>query len=266
MIANRFLNFMANLGVKPGYQPWEINLVRKLNLCSLLGVINVLIALVLFPAIGYYDSFVECSVVLVLAPMVFWLNIRFNYIPAAYLFAFIGCFLFFCVSVKLGINSFSFLYYFPLVLGLTHMLARRELFIHLVFILTFCAVSVIGMLICCQLDLFEIVLQDTTREIIRYINICFSFFTCVGFVIIVSIESINQEKQLKTALLQKEVLLAELFHRVKNNLTIVTSLLNLKKNATTSEEAQKILEECRNLIFQWRLCIQRSTTVTVWTH
>lgn len=253
MNINGFLNSIASVGIKPGYKPWEKNLVRKLNLCSLLGFINVSIALVLFPAVGYTDSIPECIAVLIMAPLVFLLNVRWNYIPAAYLFTFIGCFLFFCITVKLGISSYSFLYYFPLVIGLTHMLARREVFIHLVFILTLCAFSIACTLIFCRFNTFEIPLSETLMNTIRYINICFSFFTCIGFVIIVSIESIQQEKQLNSALHQKEVLLAELFHRVKNNLSIVTSLLNLKKNSTTSLEAQMVLEECRNLIYSMAL-------------
>jgi two-component sensor histidine kinase len=63
----------------------------------------------------------------------------------------------------------------------------------------------------------------------------------------------QQEKQLQAALSQKEILLAELFHRVKNNLNIVTSLLNLKKGSVRSEEAQTALEECRSLIFSMSL-------------
>jgi two-component sensor histidine kinase len=253
MTITRLLNFIAAIGLREDYKPWEINLVRKLNLCSLFGTLNVIIALIIFPLAGYSDSVPECLVVLALAPCVLVLNARVGYVAAAYLFSFIGCFLFFCLSIKLGIESFSFLYYFPLLIGITNMLARKELFIHLLMNLIMCVISVIGILIVGHFFPYTVFVSPNTVALLRYINIGFSFFVCIGFIIIVSLEAIKQEKQLKLALHQKEILLAELFHRVKNNLSIVTSLLNLKKNATTSVEAQHVLEDCRNLIFSMAL-------------
>lgn len=253
MFNNRLLNLAAAVGVKPGYQPWEVNLVRKLNLCSLLGTFNVLIALALFPAVGYYDSIPECLVVLVLAPLVFWLNLRFGYIAATYLFTFIGCFLFFMVSARLGLSTFCFLYYFPLMIGLAHMLGRRELFLHLGFALGLCVLSFLAMLFVADKGILRSDLSPSIVHALRYINVCFSFFTCIGFMVIISTEAIAQEKQLKTTLHQKELLLAELFHRVKNNLAIVNSLLNLKKNNSSSSETQTALEECRSLIYSMSL-------------
>lgn len=243
----------AAVGVKPHYQPWEVNLVRKLNLCSLLGTFNVLIALILFPAIGYYDSVPECLVVLALTPLVFWLNVRVGYVAAIYLFTFIGCFLFFVVSARLGLATFCFLYYFPLIIGLVHMLDRRELFLHLGAALGLCVLSFFGMLFVADAGFLRADLALSVVQVLRYVNICFSFFTCIGFMIIVSTESIAQERQLKNTLHQKELLLAELFHRVKNNLAIVNSLLNLKKNNSSNPETQVTLEECRSLIYSMSL-------------
>jgi two-component sensor histidine kinase len=55
----------------------------------------------------------------------------------------------------------------------------------------------------------------------------------------------------------KEILLAEVFHRVKNNLNVVTSLLNLKKNSTDNDEVKEALEECRSRVFSMALVHQR---------
>lgn len=257
MLNNRLLNAAADAGIKPGYRPWEINLVRKLNLCTLLGILNVLIALVLFPAAGYYNSIPECLAVLLVAPLVFLFNIRFGYLPALYLFLSIGCFLFFFLAARLGLASLSFLYYFPLMIGLAHMLARKELYHHLglvllLFVLAFVATLAIG-----HQTYFRVHLPAGLEQTLRYMNIGFSFFTCIGFIVVISNESITQERQLKMALHQKEVLLAELYHRSKNNLAIVSSLLNLKKNRSFTPETQSTLEECRNLVFSMSLVHNR---------
>ena len=51
------------------------------------------------------------------------------------------------------------------------------------------------------------------------------------------------ERELKQSLKEKEVLLQEIHHRVKNNFQLVCSLLNLQAYHTSSEEARRALQE-----------------------
>jgi two-component sensor histidine kinase len=248
-----FVNKLANVGVKNNYQPWEILLTRKLNLSSFLGFINVVTGLILFSLIGYYDSLFEGLVVLCIAPFVFFLNLKFNYISAAYLFTAIGCFMFFMISVKTGPDAFAILYFFPFVLVLLQMLGRSETYHHLIFISIICLITFLAIIFSYQLNWFTVVILPELIASIKYVNLILSFFVALAFSFIVISEGNKQEKQLKTALQQKEVLLAELFHRVKNNLNLVTSLLNLKKNTISSLEAQEAIEECRNMVFSMAL-------------
>lgn len=248
-----FINKIANIGVKKNYQPWEIFLTRKLNLSSFFGFINVCIGLFSFLLIGYYSSVFEFLIVLALAPFVFILNSKFNYISASYLFTCIGCFLFFFISVKTGPQAFAILYFFPFVLVLMQMLGRSETYFHLVILFILCFITILAIIFSFHFEVFQVAISDSLIAPIRYVNIILSFFIALAFIFIVSFDVNKQEKQLKTALQQKEVLLAELFHRVKNNLNLVTSLLNLKKNTITSKEAQDAIEECRNMVFSMAL-------------
>jgi two-component sensor histidine kinase len=66
-------------------------------------------------------------------------------------------------------------------------------------------------------------------------------------------EQQKSQQELTITLNQKETLLAELHHRVKNNLAIVSGLLNLQENATNNTEAKLVLSESKNRIMSMAL-------------
>jgi len=54
--------------------------------------------------------------------------------------------------------------------------------------------------------------------------------------------------ELKALLQEKEILLAEVHHRVKNNMQVIISLLNLQASGIEDENLQRVYEESRNRI------------------
>lgn len=67
--------------------------------------------------------------------------------------------------------------------------------------------------------------------------------------IIVDISDIKDaEEKIMASLKDKEVLLQEIHHRVKNNMQIISSLLSLQANYTDSDEVAEILKESRGRV------------------
>lgn len=55
----------------------------------------------------------------------------------------------------------------------------------------------------------------------------------------------SRESELRRSLDEKDALLREVHHRVKNNLQIVTSFLNLQSKSTKDAAAREVLMEAR---------------------
>ncbi len=56
------------------------------------------------------------------------------------------------------------------------------------------------------------------------------------------------EEQIQASLKEKEVLLAEIHHRVKNNLHIISNLLYLQANRSKDSQVREVLQESRNRV------------------
>lgn len=251
------LKNMVNVGVKADYLPWEVHFTRKMNSIVLSSFPQMLFGIIFFNYFGYNQFVIDCVLGLVSLPIVLVLNVYKNYIWAAYWFFCYGfCFFLTSLTLKMGIESFIILFYFPMITTMVQIFRKKETLKHLYILSSICLLSIIAIVIGFKLHAYQTHLSSLIISNLIPFNIILSFLTTMIFVLTATTESMNQEDQIKKILQEKEILLAEVFHRVKNNLNIVTSLLNLKKNISNSPDVQDALEDCRNRIFSMSLVHQ----------
>ncbi|MDT7041028.1 PAS domain S-box protein [Candidatus Nitronereus thalassa] len=82
-----------------------------------------------------------------------------------------------------------------------------------------------------------------------------------GTFVLVSIVDITERvqagKRLLDSLQEKEVLLKEVHHRVKNNLAVIGSLFYLQSTTTQSQEVRRILQDCQDRVRSMALVHER---------
>ena len=243
-------------GIKPHHQLWEHHLITKLNKLGIVGLLNVILGYVVFELFGFHALTNEILFAILIMISVILITRFFSFIIGIYIF-YIGSFIFFvAINLKMGLDSYSVLFYFPMMISMVQLLGRKETVFHLYILSALGLCSIILLTIGFRNEFSSIIFPQSTLRTLFTFNIISSFSSSLIITIILIRDYLKQERELKNALLEKEILLAEVFHRVKNNMNIITSLLNLKKNTSKSQEVIEALEDCRNRVFSMALVHQ----------
>lgn len=185
-------------------------------------------------------------------------------------------FILFTLNVNLSIffinkyypfESGSFLFYFPLIVSivLLNNPSLRDKYSILHF--GICALFFIGNIFIEFPNLIVNNLSEEQIKLLWYYNLIISssITGILSFLLTRIIYNQNREILLQNSDLQKaqeivnnslkekEVLLAELNHRVKNNLAIISGLLSLQENSIENEEAKRVLSDSKTRIMSMAL-------------
>jgi PAS domain S-box-containing protein len=71
---------------------------------------------------------------------------------------------------------------------------------------------------------------------------------CLDGIMLDIAERKRAEEQIRNSLKEKEILLKEIHHRVKNNLQIISTLLDLQSDSFAEDQSKRFFQECQNRI------------------
>lgn len=220
-------------------------------------------------------SAIALEICAILLSLVFVFNKNRNYaLATSTLFVVINLSLFYFSSYT-GVNGGVNFYYFPLILGIAFLFDFRKRTI----VLTHFVISLV-LLMLLQLTDNKLFLDPSlSPEMLSqmYKFNLISSILIVGFFVYLYVSfSIEQnkillqrieerklsEQKIQKALHEKEILLTEVHHRVKNNLAVIVGLFNLKVNSINNNEAREILNECSNRVRSMALVHNKLYTST----
>lgn len=163
-----------------------------------------------------------------------------------------------------------FLYYFPVLISVVLLVNPSLRDFGSLLHIAICLLSVSASLFVDLPDwkVGEMSEENTRKMYIYNLTTSLIISAMIGFVLSRLIYRQNREildynsdlvrtrEEISTSLKEKEVLLAELHHRVKNNMAIISGLLNLQESSVTHPETAQAIGEMRNRVMSMAMIHQ----------
>jgi two-component sensor histidine kinase len=267
--AFRFYQRFLSLGINAAMHEAEQRRIRLLNFFYLVGTFTFTIGIIeTFVNEGWNEGWIVVG-----GAIVFQLGI----IPllankrkiAEYYFLIGGNVVLFIFNNMYGKESGTFLYYFPFAIFIAFLVDFKKMsdvLLHLGITFSFIIVS----LFLHHSFLYRPFPAEMQRSSFNTnLVLAILMMAAVSVVIVRMMHSqfvhFNQrmeersaaEESMKMAIREKETLLAEVHHRVKNNLAVITSLLNLQMNVVKNDYTRNVLRESRNRVSSMALIHQK---------
>ena len=258
----RAWHFISQIGIAKDYDEEQIKRVGLINQTCFIAFVVMFISGFNSLVLGDNFSFVVLEALAGICLFVFYLNHKsYHAFAISFLLSVVSLAIFYLDSYS-GQMSGTYLYYFPLVLAIGFIFDfekhRYILLFHFGLVFVFSMTNV--------LTDYELFKSDVFTAAMRHRVFLLNLFFCilsVGFSIYLNSQnninlsqSYNQriiEREeaaaiIQKALLEKKVLMAELHHRVKNNLAVIAGLFNLTIDTPIHDEARSVLIESRNRV------------------
>lgn len=253
---------LLNTGINNSLDFYQKREVKILNLFALITLIGLALGATNVFFLGEaYPAFVEAFIAFSTA-FIFVFNHKKKYQASAYTFILVlnGALIF--INQYYDESSGAYLFYFPAVfcVALLHN-PNRSILRTIVFL----SITLISFLFSRLVTISFLKIHSFSLEqnqITYLYNVYFSVIVTIILVYLIIrlvnnqyyelTELFNKTKEDKiviaNTLKEKEVLLAELQHRVKNNLAVIIALFNFQKDTSINEETINALNEAKNRV------------------
>lgn len=262
---------LINLGVKSEMEFYQKREARIVNLFALITLLGLLfgVSSVIFISGDYVISTVLFTTFTSLS--ILFLNYKLHHNAATYLFVITINVTIFILNQQYIDSVGNYLYYFPVIfcVALIHnpvkSNTRTAIFFSIVLVSFLCSRFI-------DIPYFKntTITEADNAALLTYNSVLAFFVTLIlVFLVVRLINRQNNEaltllhkeqeaqKIISQSLKEKETLLAEIQHRVKNNLAIITGLLNLQTEKAPCEESRQLMIESRNRVMSISMVHER---------
>jgi two-component sensor histidine kinase len=263
----RLLDTILNFGVEDHHSPHLKRKIRTTNFLNLVVAASLLLGYTTFFFTGQSTGFTAITVFLGLSLVSVLLSWRRQTQLAFLLFTLNVNIAIFFINQFYPFGAGAFLYYFPLIVSVVLLnnpsFRDRYTIMHLGLCVVFFTANLLVDVPGIKSGQMSDESMNTTWHYNLVLSALITGLLCVQLSRIIARqnreimaqnESLTRAQQaVSSTLREKEILLAELHHRVKNNLAIISGLLNLQGDATSNDEARQIISDSKNRILSMAL-------------
>jgi two-component sensor histidine kinase len=244
---NRLSTSYLKIGVKSDDQSISIDSARALNIFILFMVIISLSTLILGLILGLKPIIYTMMIAFASLIIILYLQYKYYYLLAYYFITIIGCLVILYISYTIAYIGIHFYIISGLAVASVVYLKKRY---HIQFFFILAFLTFLGTIWLNKNADNQIDLTPNTQFIWLAINVFISFALVYFSGYFYTKSVLNQRKISKSArlelekqLLENQLLLKEVNHRVKNNFQIVSSLVEIQSREIDNEQAQQVINE-----------------------
>lgn len=253
---------LLNIGIYSELDQFEKREIKLLNLIVLVYIAGLAVGLTNYFFLKEQLPFLFLFISFVIQVIILFLNYKHLHKTATTSFVIVLSLTLYYVSQFYSSTVATFIFYFPALFIIALLINPTKKINRTIFFFSILSVS----FLCSRFLNIEVLKNTSINEEQNKILLEYNLYFCLSFslllVILISRQLNNQfmetsnllnlvEKDkllVQNALKEKEILLSELQHRVKNNLAVIIGLLNMQKEIATEEESKQFMTEIKGRV------------------
>lgn len=253
-----FVKRLINVGVKPEDTIFDRRLKIAVNVLVINAILSIGTVSLLHFVFNNEMSNLSILIALPLFAIAGILNARGHVMSAiTYVFC-MSNMLLTIFSIRLGELSLTHVHFILLIIGIALLYQYRKSTFYFYFNLIFTLVCVVFVLLSFQFGWFSWFLDKSLNpDMSRHLNYIMLIVVSLVFTFTVVYTYYQQQASVLQSLQEQKILLAEVNHRVKNNMAVIIGLLNMKRNNTQNDETRQDMEDVKARVMSMALVHDR---------